>query len=387
MTNIYLIRHAEAEGNLYRRIHGWYDSLITPRGWKQIEALSKRFKDVHIDAVYSSDLMRTQMTASSIFIPHGLPLHTMPELREVNMGAWEDITWAEVERDTPDQLEYFNFDPEKWSIEGGEELSHLQKRIKSTVLEIASRHEGQTVAAVSHGTAIRALIAEVENVPSREISSIPHCDNTGVTLLHVQGEDIEVEYYGDISHLPEEISTLKRQVWWKNSGGKDKNSLYFRKIETEADRSFYMSCRKEQWHADFPEADMPAEFLERFERNQGQTYTAFYGDKPMGIIELDAAKSAADRDRGYIEFYFVSPEYRGGGLGGQLIGQAISDFRKEKKEYVEISIPYVARENCGFFEHYGFRPCGMAEDGGREMVRMELDISYNWLRHHEVMYV
>ena len=57
MTNIYLIRHAEAEGNLYRRIHGWYDSLITPRGWKQIEALSKRFKDVHIDAVYSLSLI------------------------------------------------------------------------------------------------------------------------------------------------------------------------------------------------------------------------------------------------------------------------------------------------------------------------------------------
>ena len=29
MTTIYLIRHAEAEGNLYRRVHGWYDSLIT----------------------------------------------------------------------------------------------------------------------------------------------------------------------------------------------------------------------------------------------------------------------------------------------------------------------------------------------------------------------
>ena len=28
MTTIYLIRHAEAEGNLYRRAHGWYLSLI-----------------------------------------------------------------------------------------------------------------------------------------------------------------------------------------------------------------------------------------------------------------------------------------------------------------------------------------------------------------------
>lgn len=32
MTTIYLIRHAEAEGNLYRRIHGWYDALVTENG-------------------------------------------------------------------------------------------------------------------------------------------------------------------------------------------------------------------------------------------------------------------------------------------------------------------------------------------------------------------
>ena len=32
MTTIYLIRHAEAEGNRYRRAHGWYNSTITDRG-------------------------------------------------------------------------------------------------------------------------------------------------------------------------------------------------------------------------------------------------------------------------------------------------------------------------------------------------------------------
>ena len=34
MTTIYLIRHAEAEGNLYRRAHGWYNSTITDRGYR-----------------------------------------------------------------------------------------------------------------------------------------------------------------------------------------------------------------------------------------------------------------------------------------------------------------------------------------------------------------
>ena len=57
MTTLYLIRHAEAEGNLYRRIHGQYNSLITDNGYRQIAALRDRFADVPINAVYSSDLV------------------------------------------------------------------------------------------------------------------------------------------------------------------------------------------------------------------------------------------------------------------------------------------------------------------------------------------
>ena len=61
MTKIYLIRHAEAEGNLYRIAHGWHNGLITNyRGYQQIDALRQRFQDVDIDAVYASDLYRTR---------------------------------------------------------------------------------------------------------------------------------------------------------------------------------------------------------------------------------------------------------------------------------------------------------------------------------------
>ena len=69
MTTLYLIRHAEAEGNLYRRIHGQYNSLITDNGYRQIQALQERFADVPIDAVYSSDLFRTMTTARAIYVP------------------------------------------------------------------------------------------------------------------------------------------------------------------------------------------------------------------------------------------------------------------------------------------------------------------------------
>ena len=75
MTKLYLIRHAEAEGNLYRIAQGQYNSIITDRGWRQIRALERRFAEIPVDAVYSSDLYRTCATASAIYRPKGLELH------------------------------------------------------------------------------------------------------------------------------------------------------------------------------------------------------------------------------------------------------------------------------------------------------------------------
>ena len=108
MTRIYIIRHAEAEGNLYRRIHGQYDSLVTPLGYRQIQALEKRFQDIHLDAVYSSDLFRTQTTAKALYLPKGLPLQLEPGLREISMGDWEDDTWGGAARKYPEQMAYFS---------------------------------------------------------------------------------------------------------------------------------------------------------------------------------------------------------------------------------------------------------------------------------------
>ena len=51
MTTLYLIRHAQAEGNLYRIAQGQFDSYITGQGYRQIDALAERFKDIHIDAL------------------------------------------------------------------------------------------------------------------------------------------------------------------------------------------------------------------------------------------------------------------------------------------------------------------------------------------------
>ena len=88
MTKIYIIRHAEAEGNVFRRFHGQFNGQLTPRGLEQVEYLRKRFAEVPVDAVYASDLMRTCQTAQSIYVPRNLPLHRDARFRERCVGIW-----------------------------------------------------------------------------------------------------------------------------------------------------------------------------------------------------------------------------------------------------------------------------------------------------------
>ena len=86
-TKLYLIRHAEAEGNLFRVAHGQYDSNITPRGYRQLAYLRRRFQDIRLDAVYGSDLTRAHTTASALYVPRGMDFHPASLLREICLGA------------------------------------------------------------------------------------------------------------------------------------------------------------------------------------------------------------------------------------------------------------------------------------------------------------
>ena len=77
MTRIYLVRHAQSEGNFYRRAHGMYNSMLTPQGRIQLEALKKRFADIPVDVVYTSPLYRTRATAAAIYEAGQIPVHVL----------------------------------------------------------------------------------------------------------------------------------------------------------------------------------------------------------------------------------------------------------------------------------------------------------------------
>jgi len=338
LTNIYLIRHAEAEGNIYRRAHGQYDGQIIGRGYVQIEHLKARFENEKIDAVYSSDLLRARVTASAIYEHHGLPLNTTEFLREVNMGVWEDMAWGNIEYDDPEMNRFFSMDPVQWQVDGGENYYRIQRRMTECIMDIARQHDGGTVAVFSHGLAIRLFVCGILGLPSDKIRQVPYFDNTSVTLLRFGNDGFSIVYSGDNSHLSNEISTFAHQNWWRNERKAGYENLRFLPFDERRDSKLPVM------------------------NNADTEYSAFLGDELVGALGLGDVE---DDSVGWIRYIFVLPELRRRNFGVQLLGQAVSDFRKLGRERLRVILPRDSSD-VGFFRKFEFINIG--ENGSHRVM-------------------
>ena len=317
MTNIYLIRHAEAEGNIYRRLHGQYDARLTHNGYRQVEALKKRFADIPVDAVYASDLFRTRETAKAIYAPKGLPLHADPCFREVYAGEWENRCFGELERFEPEELRRFLRDPEQWRAPGAETWQEYSDRFLDGLRRAAEANPGRTIAIVSHGCVTSGSLHRLFGIEHN--SSI--CDNTGVSLLHYENGDFTVEYLYDNSHLSPEISTRSRQRWWREHG--KAFNLWFRD-PTPEDAALY--------DPDY----LPSE---------GQhTDIAVLGDQAVGYVCFGSDE---------LSVLWLRPECRHRRMGDQLLGDAVLSLRERGVNALNIGIPTVNLEALSFFSRHG----------------------------------
>lgn len=327
MTRIYLIRHAEAEGNLYRVAHGWHNGLITnDRGYRQIDALRRRFQEVDIDAVYASDLYRTQLTARAIWLPKALPLHLEPAFREIHMGVWEDRTWHELNVQYPEEMYHFNRRVDLFRVEGGETAQQVLDRYLPALHRVAAAHDGGTVAVFSHGAALRIVLGTLQGVPLSDIGDTPHGDNTAVSLLTWDNGELRVEYRDDNSHLTAEgLSTFARQSWWRSRSMVESGEDY---------------------------APLPPQLRPRFQVPDGGEAVGIRKDEAfIGAFQL---LPDGEPDAGRLGWYWLDPAWRGKGLGIAPMGQVLSHFRRQGVSLLRLSCG--DRDLRRFFARLGFYP-------------------------------
>ena len=345
MTRIFLIRHAEAEGNIYRRAHGHHEGRVTGRGYQQIRLLRERFLNESIDAVYSSDLHRAMETAKALAEPRGLRIVKSKMLREVDLGEWEDKAWGDLEYADPQMSGYFSFDPERWSVGGGEAFSDVIRRATDFIRDTAERHDGQTIAFFSHGFTIRAFFSKLMGYASHEVSKAGYCDNTAVALLIFENGQLTIEYQRDNSHLSAESSTFAHQTWWRTERKLISENLRYMPLDNKRDYEMLKLYTAETGR--FPFED--------------KAYAAFRRDEPIGLIGLDTSRrerreergGIGESDYGWISCIFIRPESRRMNYGVQLLGLAISEYRRMRREYLRIK---ALRDSAavGFCLKYGF---------------------------------
>jgi probable phosphoglycerate mutase len=163
MTTFLLIRHADTPA-LGKYLAGTASGTpLTARGREQVQRLADRLSKASIAAVYTSPLERTRATADAIAAPHGLAVCVEPSLGEVEAGEWTGLSFEQLDP-TPEWQRYNRFRSVS-RPPGGELLVHVQQRAVEALLRIAARHPADTVAIVSHGDVIRAVLLYVLGMP------------------------------------------------------------------------------------------------------------------------------------------------------------------------------------------------------------------------------
>lgn len=365
MTTIYLIRHAEAEGNVYRRCHGQYDSLLTNRAMDQLPYLADRFDEIELTAVYASDLYRARHTAKVIAGRKDLKVRVRRDLREIDMGGWEDRTWASLKRFEPEVFEKWSYTPWNCTIPGGESVMQAGERVYAALRDLARRHDGESIAVVSHGTAIRGVLALAHGLQPEQLNDLGWGDNTCVAKLEFDGEVCRPIYWNDASHLPEQFSTFALIGWKDNKDIPKTTQIWFRDVDLNdpADqallrrwaREFYMSAYGstelldvDAWMADTAE----------MAKTPRAVTIGMLEDEPAALVRLNVI-DGSEPGVGKLGSFIIEEKYRGCGLSAQILGQAISVYRELGKDWF---CAYAAVKNGraqGFYRKFGFRNVGI----------------------------
>lgn len=198
---ILIIRHGQTDWNAAGRWQGMAQIPLNQVGIAQADALAEHLKDRPITAVYTSDLSRAKETADRIAERHQLSPHADPRWRELNMGAFQGLTYAEIVAKYPEEARSMKQDYMGFSAPEGETRRQLQSRVYEAYLDIVKQEKGPEIAVVTHGGTIRVLLLKL--FEGHEEANVP-IENTSITIIETDGIEHHLIGAASVEHLSEQ---------------------------------------------------------------------------------------------------------------------------------------------------------------------------------------
>ena len=171
-TRIHLIRHGQVEGFDQPRYNGQADVALTDVGIEQYHVLKERLAGSPISACYASDLGRCVAGAGIICRDFNIEPVFRRELRELNIGIWEGLTWKTIKERWPTEWQARLNDLVNYRVPEGENLLDVQARVMPVIAEIIERHNGREVLVVGHGGVNRIILLNAIGAPLSSMFSI-----------------------------------------------------------------------------------------------------------------------------------------------------------------------------------------------------------------------
>lgn len=146
-------------------------------GERQAASLAPRLSQRTFDAIYSSDLLRSQQTCR-LALP-GAEMNIDSRLREINFGMYEGQTWSSVDESQSNAVKTWWDEPYENKLEGGESMDCLNRRVVEFLEELPAECE---VAIFTHGGFVRNAVWQVVGPPVKGHWTI-RIENTSLTTI------------------------------------------------------------------------------------------------------------------------------------------------------------------------------------------------------------
>lgn len=179
---IVLWRHGQTDWNIENRFQGHTDIPLNTVGQFQAEHAAKVLLGMNPIKIVSSDLIRTQQTATALAALTGLSIVTDSGLRETNGGMWEGKTGAENRRIDEKNFLGWLHGADIPAGTTGERRSEVANRARIVIEREIAETPG-TVIFVTHGGAARCILGSMLELPFEKWGSLGGLSNASWSVL------------------------------------------------------------------------------------------------------------------------------------------------------------------------------------------------------------
>ena len=204
-----LIRHGRQDSPLCN-----VNVPLSEEGRRQAELLGERLVKEHVDAVWSSELIRAVETADIINEKLHAERVRREDLKEISFGDMEGLSDLEIADKYEDFLRARSKMEKDMAYPGGECAGDVLERVLPVLKEICEK-DYETVAVVTHGGVIRSVLAHYLGMDLARVPLLAtQLENCGITELWIRKNDgrVILNRFNDASHL-ECCPELLRSGW------------------------------------------------------------------------------------------------------------------------------------------------------------------------------